>query len=368
MNDSSSLEIVEWGEPRLVLFAKGQDPPSPSVAMELGGFERRQHPALQPTTTSEVLQDYEPGIIMQVRFREKNVFGAKMLEKRVFLIQDGRVVQSAESDMKLHLPGSTAVERVAGKLTKVIVRGSISHQGTPLKMTKSPDDEALDVSFIRERADWSGLQAITVPPRYEISGVPPGNYLVSVAWDENTLLGDKLGPYDLDILDEAYSPKKTPLSCVVTDDKEVQYLDIDLKGAIPTCFRLERVGDDPMTFRNSTWQLELSVTGKKDGRFSQLGHDILGRITNLTNRPKSVDKIFFVVRFSGGNFLGPIHSDTPSILLSVEGGQLPPGTTMPIKQPVRRFADPPVRILDVMEIDLSGRSIPDAIQSAINPQ
>src|SRR5262245_27010481 len=78
----------------------------------------------------------------------------------------------------------------------------------------------------KDRVRLLGRMAGTTLPRYEISGMSPGEYWIALgrgAPDPEKWAWEKIGFYDW------YSPENTPLSCVFTDKEEVQYFDFDLK-------------------------------------------------------------------------------------------------------------------------------------------
>jgi hypothetical protein len=202
LDDPSDMEIVEWPDPRFVLLTE-RDKPKPLFGPNIG-----------------VIRAYKPGIIMQVNFRAKSPFGGKVMNKERFLIQEGKVVPRPMFGSW----GEIAVERVGGKLKKVIVRGTISlKEGAVIK--------GLRVVFHEEGAAPSssgGEVATGEPPRYEVVGITPGKYRVAIGHDDEKAGRPRFGkatPFY-----PGYSPTETPLLCVVTDEQEIQHFDFALKG------------------------------------------------------------------------------------------------------------------------------------------
>lgn len=226
LNDPSGMEIVEWGEPRMVLIA----PPT----------ARRGPSAFEWGKGGGVGADHKPGVIMQARFRAKNAFGATILTEAVFLVQNGKVVRSQTLDrdhprnralsLALSNLGHCAAERVGDKWTAVIVRGEVRKQGKrvpePLWVTFNREDDpqqgeapanqwafeigrdALQQQTGRGgKADMFALHADINASGYELAGVLPGRYLVTVE----------------------HGRSKTAFTRDVSDKQESQDINLDLK-------------------------------------------------------------------------------------------------------------------------------------------
>ena len=197
-NDASSVEIAEWEEPRFVLLGSNN--------AEIMRFRRKEGPAK--------FSEYEPAVILQPRWREKNPFGAKTLREGVFLVKGDKVVKWAEVkrghidgpyafNWALGRLGETAAVRYKGELTEVIIRGKVTVRGRPVS-------KGLRVSLKRVDGEWEripgGKGAATVGNRYELSAVSPGTYRVTIGWED----------------------KKVVRPCVVTDKQEIQTFDFNI--------------------------------------------------------------------------------------------------------------------------------------------
>ena len=276
LNDPSGMEVVEWGESRSVLIANPRSLNDELWALAGKPLASKDRPA------------YKPGVIMHLKFRAKNGFGAKMLHGMDFLIQDGKVVKTHQDDDEVPANfGVLGVERTGGKLTRVLVRGKISYKGAPVRLMKAPDQDGLAVRFIRDRSEpspwrnggsgyddvlgYGGGGIVDDPPDYEKPYLEPGKYFVTVAWLERNPAADsprprtpRQGPDSndlndpkapknpgaaepaadarqawqpeevvepvIDTLGGAYSNQKTPLVVDGTDAQEIQTFDIDLKA------------------------------------------------------------------------------------------------------------------------------------------
>lgn len=234
-NDPTSLEIAEWFDARQVLMGLNRSLPAPVA-------EAKASP----------IRGYESGIFMHLRWREKNILGAKILREGVFLIKGGKVVNgnTIGTGDTWGLPrdqalgwvmaqmGSTAAERIGSRLTRTIVRGTVTYKGkavtnglwvvfnyngaihpdqvgqqyTMQQWIEDIGREAWEEEYGKgNRADINGLHAALSAPRYELSDVRPGPYLVTVEFEG----------------------KKAAFKCVVSNTQEFQRFDFDIKDEKP---------------------------------------------------------------------------------------------------------------------------------------
>jgi hypothetical protein len=196
-----------------------------------------------------MLLAYKPGVVVRVHFRVEALLG-RVLKRKRFLIEDGKVYDCDAADVRDRV-SDLAAERLKGKLTRGIVCGRITVNGKPLRvnrrrrerlivaLTKGKDDFSLSVvaEVLGPPHRPNRLDAVIQPPRYEITGVPPGKYWVHVAWlqDFDYSRMDRAKRWEVmemlgdDMLSGDYSGEKTPLAIVVSDRQEVQTFNFDLK-------------------------------------------------------------------------------------------------------------------------------------------
>jgi hypothetical protein len=369
--DPASVDIAECGDPRLVLMVdEDREAADASKPKEEGG-------------SSEKVR-YVPGVIMRVRWRENNSFGAKFLREGMALIQGGKVAKLSilgegetrgmPRDMALRWAlrwiGTRAAERFDGKMTLAIIRGKIKYQGAPVtgnlsvyfnKEGGANEGELEDVLMARveqdvqkqhgreDRAYGLTLHARTAAPRFEVAGVSPGKYLVTVEWGEGW---------------------KAALSCVISDGEQTQTYDFDVTNhAVREYIPLTQVRNSPppaksyvfrQQLQNGTWLLDLSVTDQRNlGGF--LGHEIKARAKNISDRARPAGNLLFSVHFSGGWLFGA-NAETPTqVSLVARGGVLQPGEEMPLEVVKEggvgsgTLTRPPDGIREAIQLDPDGR-------------
>jgi hypothetical protein len=205
IDDPSSFEIAEWLEPRFVLTGKNSKP-----------FVHEGQPAIKDLSP-DVFESYSQGTIVHVKWRERNRSGAKILREGVFLVCGDSVLrgrsvgegewrgaphQLAFADSIREL-GYFAAMSCDGKQELAVVRGKVTLNGVPVKnsywisfcrLTSSGGSEEIYMSDIlyeiakeghyeeniRDRHDPFSFHSLVSPPRYEVSGLPAGNYLVAI--------------------------------------------------------------------------------------------------------------------------------------------------------------------------------------------
>ncbi|GEM_PF-6709650 len=229
-DDASSVEIAEWLEPRRVLFGQNR-----SEAILPG-----QEPGAGPAP----IGGYKSGVVIHVRWREKNRLGAKVLREGLFLIQNNKLVNAGTigegllrgvpRDQGLGFVmaqmGSVAAQRIGNRVTVAVIHGTVTQNGAPMKdvrwvlfrsTTTAQVGQKVSIGQMfdeigknqweafygkNNRADIDALHAALAPPRYELSGVLPGQYSVTVE----------------------YEGKRASFSCVVNSTQEIQRFDFDV--------------------------------------------------------------------------------------------------------------------------------------------
>jgi hypothetical protein len=102
LNDPTGMEVVEWGPAKAVGVRERQ--PEGEESDDSKGLRDLARPWVDgkpPPPVKRPKRPLKPAVVIYARYRAKNGFGAKTMTESMFLIQNGKVVDSAQFDKQL---------------------------------------------------------------------------------------------------------------------------------------------------------------------------------------------------------------------------------------------------------------------------
>jgi hypothetical protein len=112
--DPSGMEFVEWGPIREGLFSRANVNGGDQIADILAGTGDPD--ATRKVEQREANRKYTPAVVLGLRFRAKNGFGALQISEFLFLVQDGQIAGACHVDRDAYVPRDVEISIALAQL------------------------------------------------------------------------------------------------------------------------------------------------------------------------------------------------------------------------------------------------------------